>query len=397
MLIAADKQLSLLEAQQFPDAVFQGKLALDPCVSLQRSKALMLMTQDETASSEPITPERVIAMAEYLGIVLDRADATHDAEPEFCFLWIAVEALRAPMPPLWHRTPDSLFKHAVTHQTSAEHPMLPVYREHVAHERLRKKSHRPFQALERFMLFANGDGDGESAFTWFNFATRQALGGRKLPAEAVAEQVARRPPPPPPKKMATRATAASMQMQSEKRAAQKANKADKSPVASLPRPKALTKEQQASLRAQASVVRKSALALRPRTLPEVMVAARMLNVDLVANPTMLWVVDLCLACDYLPVGWSPVRREKMVEMPKAAADSGIGHLLSGGVAMDDGSDAMKADSAPSVTWLPPLERLWHIATTGQPPPQYIHRMCALTTERHPLSGFVRMVLGLEPA
>ena len=53
-------------------------------------------------------------------------------------------------------------------------------------------------------------------FTFFNFATRQSLGGRKLPAEAVADQAARRRPPPAPKKQAQRATASSLNLQSER-------------------------------------------------------------------------------------------------------------------------------------------------------------------------------------
>jgi len=50
-----------------------------------------------------------------------------------------------------------------------------------------------------------------------------------------------------------------------------------------------------------------------------------------------------------------------------------------------------------VVWLPPIERLWHLATTGAPPDQYTHQMCELTTERHPLQGFVHTVLGVSDA
>jgi len=396
-LIAADQQISHLEAEQLePDAVFDGHYALDRSVTLQRSKALMLMTQDITAMSQPITPERVLSMAAYLGIVLDHANMTHDAEPEYCFLWIAVEALRTPLPPLWHRRPDGQFEHSVTHETTVRHPMLPVYVEFVLHERARKKTNRPFQALERFMLFAT-EGENDSGFTFFNFATRQYLGGRKLPAEAVAEQAARRPPPPPPRKTAHRATAASVANQTvaSKHAPQR-NRASvvRGTDISLPRPKPLTKEQQAALRSQASVVRRTALALRPRALPELMVAARKLNVDLVEQPHMVWLVDLCLACDYLPVGWSCVPREQMSEMAHKHDDDEItlNAVLSSG--KDEQSKA--SHHVNKVTKLPPLERLWHVATTGVAPPQYEFRMCTFTTERHPLSGFVRMVMGVDP-
>ena len=46
-----------------------------------------------------------------------------------------------------------------------------------------------------------------------------------------------------------------------------------------------------------------------------------------------------------------------------------------------------------VTWLPPQERLYHLALTGQPPSQYSHHMCSIVSERHPLGGFVRTVPG----
>ena len=83
--------------------------------------------------------------------------------------------------------------------------------------------------------------------------------------------------------------------------------------------------------------------------------------------------------------------EEMAVMPvKGQEASQIGGLLS--------SDARKRNRAQlqsrDVTWLPPLERLWHIACRGEAPPQYAHHMCSIITERHPLSGFLRTAIGL---
>ena len=135
--------------------------------------------------------------------------------------------------------------------------------------------------------------------------------------------------------------------------------------------------------------------LRPRSLVELMIAARQFNVDLVMQPSLVWVVDLCLACDYLPVGWSPVPREEMSEMAHSHNRSEI--EMHGLLSNRIGEAAKSYKQAREVTWLPPLERLRHVATTGAAPPQYSHHMCSIITERHPLSGFVRTVLGLDAA
>ena len=140
-------------------------------------------------------------------------------------------------------------------------------------------------------------------------------------------------------------------------------------------------------------MRNIALSLRPRALPEIMVAARQFGVDLVANPSLVWLVDLCLACDYLPVGWSGVPKEDMSEL--AASHDRKYIEMKGYLSSKRGEAAKAAKHARDVTWLPPLERLRHVATTGAAPPQFSHHMCSLVTERHPLSGFVRTVLGVD--
>jgi len=337
-------------------------------------------------------------MAMKLGIALD-AGRTEDAEAEYWLLWIAVEALRAPLPPLWRQLPTGQYEHSVTKERTSSHPMLPIFIEMASRERSRKKDNRPFAALERFMLFTT-EGDDESAFIFYNFATRQSLGGRKLPAEAVAAQKSLRRPPPPPKKHTDRATAASLGGRVEKyesdvgkltlaeqRAEAKKKEAKEAREKEAAKP--LSKEAVAKLRAQAVVVRKKALALRPRPLPELLVAARTLQVDLVTNPSLVWLVDLVLACDFMPAGWEPVPREQMSEM---ASSHNRGEIMMRGLLSNKAGEAERATKhAQEVDWLPPMERLWIVATSNEAPTQYSSQLCSLITERHPCDGFVRAV------
>ncbi|KAL3893811.1 MAG: hypothetical protein SGPRY_013991 [Prymnesium sp.] len=45
-----------------------------------------------------------------------------------------------------------------------------------------------------------------------------------------------------------------------------------------------------------------ALMNRPRGLPEVLIASRALEIDLLKHPMHLWMVDCVLACAFLPAG-----------------------------------------------------------------------------------------------
>lgn len=269
--------------------------------------------------------------------------------------------------------------------------MFHIFEEQVVVERRKKRANRPFASLERFMLFAT-DGDDESAFTFFNFATRQHLSGRKVPMEAVAEQQARRPPPPVVKKKVTRATAASQAGSRGRGSRPREEKAQPTPAPPT-KPRPFSKEQLAKLRAQAVPTRKNALSLRPRSLPELLLAARMLHVDLILHPQLVWLVDLCLACDHLPTGWEPVAKEDMSAFATLSSADAVS--MQGMMAKGSGEFERAQRHVHDVTWLPPLERLWHVATTGAAPPQYKHLMCDMVTERHPLQGFVHKVLGLE--
>jgi len=57
------------------------------------------------------------------------------------------------------------------------------------------------------------------------------------------------------------------------------------------------KRRSAELKSRATLARQAALRLRPKSLPELMVAGQKLQVDLVTKPQLLWLVDAVLACD----------------------------------------------------------------------------------------------------
>ncbi|KAL3893812.1 MAG: hypothetical protein SGPRY_013992, partial [Prymnesium sp.] len=155
------------------------QVSLNSSKSLKRVKALMLLTSTE--SVPPITPSHVIEMAHTLGIDLT------GGEPEYYALWVAVDALHAPLPPLWHRVEPSdgmqsaYYEHSVTFEQLGEHPLLPVFKAQVVRERQQSKRTRAFGCFDHWMLFGGGGG---STF-FFNFRTRQRHSGRKLPAEVV--------------------------------------------------------------------------------------------------------------------------------------------------------------------------------------------------------------------
>lgn len=80
-----------------------------------------------------ITPDEVTLMADELGISM------RESNPEFFLLWIAVEALCAPLPSMWTPADGGGYEHAVTRQFSEKHPLLPVFKEAVTRERRLKE------------------------------------------------------------------------------------------------------------------------------------------------------------------------------------------------------------------------------------------------------------------
>jgi hypothetical protein len=408
------KGAAVIHAEHVPGGAF----SLQPRMMLARASATMMLTSPEGFVKLPITPEHVLSMCTRLGINLDQTFVLDDAEAEYWLIWIAVEALRAPLPPLWTVQPDGSFVHSVTREVCPEHPLLPVFAAQVRHERRRKRAARPHASLERFWLFATeAEGDEEStSFQFFNFATHQSISGRKLPAEAVAGMASRRPPPPPPPKTATRDTAnsriaATSAREMIEQRSQSISPAERARLAAekaaKERPPPMSKEALAKLRSHCVGVRKASLALRPRSLPEILVAARMLHVDLVVQPQLVWLVDLALSCDYLPAAWEVVPPELMASLSTgrekqsdamASVIKGMGddeqlHAGGGGSA----HHSAKTPVHPSrVEWLPPMERLWHLTARGGRPAQYAHQMCPAVTERHPLDVFIKSAIGTTP-
>lgn len=93
---------------------------------------MMTGTPRRDVSQVSITPEMVLEMCHTLDIVMD------GTTPEFYMLWLPVEALTAPLPPLWAlRTeggeggapPTTFYEHSVSKQRLAHHPLLSVYKE----------------------------------------------------------------------------------------------------------------------------------------------------------------------------------------------------------------------------------------------------------------------------
>ena len=96
-------------------------------------------------------------------------------------LWLAVEAVAAPLPPLWRRVrrPEPaegseeaealagktdqhesryFYEHSVSGAVRQEHPLLPVFRNTVATERRRRNKARPWTSMEQWMLFGGESG-----------------------------------------------------------------------------------------------------------------------------------------------------------------------------------------------------------------------------------------------
>ena len=110
---------------------------------LLRTKALMLLTPSpEYLHREMrITPEMVSAMATKLGINTDPPTFANP-EPEYFLLWLAVEALRAPLPAPWryvkleHDIPgegwlagDACYEDAISLERTTRHPLIGAFKE----------------------------------------------------------------------------------------------------------------------------------------------------------------------------------------------------------------------------------------------------------------------------
>ena len=132
----------------------------------------------------------------------------------------------------------------------------------------------------------------------------------------------------------------------------------------------ISREALAQLRGQSLLSRKLAVTLRPRSLPELLVAAKYFRIDLATQPQLVWLADLALAIDWLPACWEQLPSDKRTPM------------------LPEDELVLRGIPAREVMRLPALQRVWYMASTGDEPPQYAHQFCSLVTERHPIDGFV---------
>jgi len=223
------------------------------------------------------------------------------------------------------------------------------------------------------MLFA---GDGDTTY-FYNFKTRQQQTGRKLPAEVLQEITCKKAPPPKKKRDLTTATVATtVNRHDPVAAAREKQRVGHRPAVSHSRQEkarlaqtVLSREEWAVIKASSMDCRRTALMLRPRGLPEILVACRFMGIDVVSEPSLVWLIDCVLACDYLPVGTQPYD------------DSIVSRDAEYSRAADPRLEKKQEMSA--------LEKLWHLARNGQAPPVYENWLSDTLTEVHPMRSFVK--------
>jgi len=245
------------------------------------------------AAAAAITPERVREMAAVLGIALEHPKA---ADNEYYLLWLAVEALCAPLPSGWSASSTG-FEHVVMRKTTREHPLLPVFRDQLAYERKRSTRRRPWSKVESFMLFSDpsaAGADAGAAIYFYDFRT--GVRSAELPQE-VFELSNQRLLEQAKATGARQPSAALRKIKARKVQAEQA--AASAEAATQQESHALLAE----LRALCARSRSESLTLRPRPLPELMGAARSLRINLVQQPQLVWLVDSLLCLDHLPTGW----------------------------------------------------------------------------------------------
>jgi len=436
-----------------------------------------------------ITPERVVEMCATLGIALG------GGEPEYHLAWLAVEALAAPLPPLWRRlerpksaaesavsgaeahpgrappSPSPLLKprqpaatalvggtpsltrspvggavhgsaemqsqipsqmqaaglasprhasralewdlsydqpplagrgtddqyyyeHTVSGALLAEHPLLPVFAQMVASERRRRDKPRPWTSVEDWMLFA---GENET-IVFFSLASRTRT--REVPAELLTEQqrlidfrsgAATGAPMPgavsgpraAPPSQATLARARK-EMALGRRPNLREEHTEYGVLGGVQgvgggsgvggcsaAVRAAAKQKSAELTKASHHFRHASLQVRPRGLPEVLVAASRLKVDIFAQPAMLWLCDAILATDYLPIAWTKhsQRRDVLERMGSQQTDAQGLELFLGQLSA---ADRLRFTALGEV-------------------PKYHHALLQASTEQHPLEAVAKDV------
>lgn len=128
------------------------------------------------------------------------------------------------------------------------------------------------------------------------------------------------------------------------------------------------------MKGASTLARQHSLALRPRSLPDLMSAGRALQLNLAEHPDMAWLITLVLCCDYLPIGWADAQ---------LGANASVDHTTQGLPRFDVSRG------------LVPEEWLWspggaaYGAGTGARPMQVFNTLSRMHCDQHPVLGFVR--------
>ena len=135
--------------------------------------------------------------------------------------------------------------------------------------------------------------------------------------------------------------------------------------------RAAAKQKSAELTKASHHFRHASLQVRPRGLPEVLVAASRLKVDIFAQPAMLWLCDAILATDYLPIAWTKhsQRRDVLERMGSQQTDAQGLELFLGQLSA---ADRLRFTALGEV-------------------PKYHHALLQASTEQHPLEAVAKDV------
>ena len=125
--------------------------------------------------------------------------------------------------------------------------------------------------------------------------------------------------------------------------------------------RAAAKANAARMTSDTKLWRHLSLQLRPRSLPELLVAAGRLDVDIFKHPSMLWMVDTVLSSEHLPVAWEKSGKTEWA--------------------------AMQSSTAKSLNKLTSTERLRFVAY-GEVP-NYTHALLRVNTEQNPMVGVIK--------
>ncbi|KAG8464424.1 hypothetical protein KFE25_003487 [Diacronema lutheri] len=207
---------------------------------------------------------------------------------------------RATLPPPAAPPPSTplrsafIFTHELSGETREEHPMLPALAAFVDQQRRRKARARKWSHLERWMQFATADGK----LVYVDMCDPLLRSTTQLPVcEAPSVRARReqreRKPPSSTKHSRDMLQLVAAQIEKERLATREARERVANAAAA------------AQLKTMYQRVRAQAVRLRPCALPEIMVAASALELNLPRMPELAWLPEMLVSCppSFLPAGW----------------------------------------------------------------------------------------------